>query len=162
MFSRFSSSSPYRSLCKPLGLRYWFWSALGILFPRYPPYLASFPLSATWGGTRWETSSSSRGMITLPITKQAQEQERDKILTITQNSRFTKHTIHNLRKKLSDNNKKKPLGDKQQITQGEDKKWITFTYRSPLIRKITNLFKQTNLNITFKSTNTIYNTTVIS
>ena len=95
-------------------------------------------------------------MITLPITKQAQEQERDKILTITQNSRFTKHTIHNLRKKLSDNNKKKPLGDKQQITQGEDKKWITFTYRSPLIRKVTNLFKQTNLNIAFKFTNTIY------
>ena len=61
----------------------------------------------------------------------------------------------NLRKKLSANNKKKTLGDRQQITQGEDKKWITFTYHSPLIRKVTNLFKQTNLNIAFKSTNTI-------
>ena len=29
-------------------------------------------------------------------------------------------------------------------------------YHSPLIRKITNLFKQTNPNIAFKSTNTIY------
>jgi hypothetical protein len=29
-------------------------------------------------------------------------------------------------------------------------------YHSPLIRKVTNLFKQTNLNIAFKSTNTIY------
>jgi len=74
-------------------------------------------------------------MITLPITKQALEQEWDKILTIAQNDSFPKHTIHNLRKKLSDNNKKKPLGDKQQITQGEDNKWITFTYGGPLIRK---------------------------
>jgi hypothetical protein len=60
-------------------------------------------------------------MITLPITKQALEQEWDKILTITQNSCFPKHTIYNLKKKLSVNNKKKPLVDKQQITQGEDK-----------------------------------------
>jgi hypothetical protein len=29
-------------------------------------------------------------------------------------------------------------------------------YHSPLIRKVTNLFKQTNLNIAFISTNTIY------
>ena len=36
------------------------------------------------------------------------------------------------------------------------KKWITFTYYSPLIRKVTNLFKRTNLNIPFRTTNTIY------
>jgi hypothetical protein len=60
-------------------------------------------------------------MITLPITKQALEQEWDKILTIAQNNRFPKHTIYNLKKKLSANNKKKPLGDKQQLTQEEDK-----------------------------------------
>ena len=38
----------------------WFWSALGILFPQYPPYLVSLTLSATWGGARWETSNSTR------------------------------------------------------------------------------------------------------
>ena len=37
-----------------------FWSAPSILFPWYLPYLVSIPLSATWGGTRWETSNSSR------------------------------------------------------------------------------------------------------
>ena len=26
----------------------WLWSTLGILFPQYPPYLVSLPLSATW------------------------------------------------------------------------------------------------------------------
>jgi hypothetical protein len=35
------------------------------------------------------------------------------------------------------------------------KKLITFTYYNPLIRKIANLFKQTNLNIALRTTNTI-------
>ena len=53
-----SSLSLWRS---PFSARQWcwFWSALGILFPQYPPYLVSLPLSATWGGARWETSNST-------------------------------------------------------------------------------------------------------
>jgi len=35
-------------------------------------------------------------------------------------------------------------------------KWIIFTYYSPLIRRITNLFKETNLRAAFQATNTIY------
>ena len=38
----------------------WVWSTLGILFPQYPPYVVSLPLTATWGGARWETSNSTR------------------------------------------------------------------------------------------------------
>jgi len=38
----------------------WFWSIVGVLFPQYPPYLVSLPLSAPWGGARWETSNSTR------------------------------------------------------------------------------------------------------
>jgi len=34
-------------------------------------------------------------------------------------------------------------------------KWATFTYKSPQIRKITNLFKHTNIRIAYKCTNTI-------
>jgi len=34
-------------------------------------------------------------------------------------------------------------------------KWDTFTYTSPQIRKITNLFKHTNVRIAYKCTNTI-------
>jgi hypothetical protein len=37
----------------------------------------------------------------------------------------------------------------------KNKKWITFPYYSQRIRKITNLFKQTNVGISFKSTNTL-------
>jgi hypothetical protein len=33
---------------------------------------------------------------------------------------------------------------------------VTFTYHSPIVRKITNLFNNTEIHIAFKSTNTIY------
>jgi len=36
-----------------------------------------------------------------------------------------------------------------------NKKWATFTFYSPKIKKLTNLFRQTNIHIAFKSTNTI-------
>ena len=35
------------------------------------------------------------------------------------------------------------------------KKWTVFTYHSPRIRKLTNLFKHTGIGIAFRSTNTI-------
>jgi hypothetical protein len=41
------------------------------------------------------------------------------------------------------------------LYKDKNKKWATFTYYSPKIRKLTNLFKHTNINITFKSTNII-------
>jgi len=58
-----SSPSLWRS---PFSTRQWcwFWSTLGILFPQYPPYLVNLPLSATWGGARWETSNSTREFFT--------------------------------------------------------------------------------------------------
>jgi len=49
------------------------------------------------------------------------------------------------------------LSRKRQIRNNtKRKKRIIFTYHSPLIRKLTNRFKQTNFNIAFKSTSTIY------
>ena len=40
--------------------------------------------------------------------------------------------------------------------QTKYKEWITFTYHSPLIHKFTNLFKNTNLHIAFRTNNTIF------
>ena len=37
-----------------------------------------------------------------------------------------------------------------------NKKGVIFTYHSPLVRKITNLFKNTVINMAFKAGNTIY------
>jgi hypothetical protein len=38
----------------------------------------------------------------------------------------------------------------------EHTKWIIFTYHSLLVRKVTNLFKNTDIKIAFKANNTIY------
>jgi hypothetical protein len=40
--------------------------------------------------------------------------------------------------------------------QKKQKKWINFTYHNPLIQKVTNLFRNTEIHIAFKTTNTIY------
>ena len=40
--------------------------------------------------------------------------------------------------------------------QNKGKKWITFTYHSPAIHKVTNIFRKTNKKIAFRPINTIY------
>jgi hypothetical protein len=61
--------------------------------------------------------------------------------------------------------KKKKLEAKKQKQQQQKpltptaqhkKKWVTFTYHSPLIRKVTNLFKHSNLRIALCTTNTTF------
>ena len=43
-----------------------------------------------------------------------------------------------------------------QTQQNSIKKWITFEYHSPIIKKITNIFKNTNLHITYRVSNTTH------
>jgi len=52
--------------------------------------------------------------------------------------------------------KKKLIIKKQKpLTMQQNRKYVTFTYHSPLIMKVTNLFKQTNLSIALQASNTI-------
>jgi hypothetical protein len=91
-------------------------------------------------------------MLTLPTTKQSKQQEWKPVLTIAQNNGFPMHITHNLKEKLIKKQTQKHLT----TTTQQNKKWVTFTYHSPLIRKVTNLFKQTNLNIALRATNTTH------
>jgi hypothetical protein len=92
-------------------------------------------------------------MLTLPITKRAKQHEWKIIFAIAQNNGFPLHTIHDLRKKLI----AKKQGQKPPTTTTKQtKKWVTFSYHSPLIQKITNLFKHTNLNTALHTTNAIH------
>jgi hypothetical protein len=84
-------------------------------------------------------------MLTLPITKQAKQQEWKIILAVAQNNGFPLQIIHKLKKKL--------MAKKQKLPTTTTKKWVTFSYHSPLICKITDLFKHTNLNIALRATN---------
>jgi len=90
-------------------------------------------------------------MLTLPITEKAEKEEWKTIVSTATNNGYPKQTIYKLRDKIKH---KKQQEQKQNLTT-EHKKWTTFTYFSPLIRKVTNLFKDTKLNIAFKTTNTI-------
>jgi len=69
-------------------------------------------------------------MITLPITEQAKQQEWNTILTIPKNNSFPSYIIHNLRNKLITKTQYTFI-----IQKHQKKKWITFTYHSPLIHK---------------------------
>jgi hypothetical protein len=70
-------------------------------------------------------------MLTLPITQQA-KQEWKIILAIAQNNGYALQIIHSLKNKL--------MTKKQKLPTTTTKKWVTFSYHSPLIHKITNLF----------------------
>jgi len=59
-WSRFSFCSPWYASIKLQGSSVSFGLPPGTLFPRYPPYLESIPLSANRGGARWKNSNSSR------------------------------------------------------------------------------------------------------
>jgi hypothetical protein len=90
-------------------------------------------------------------LLTMPFTEQSKQEEWKTILAIAKNNGYRSHTIHNLKAKLV-NKRQKQQQENKTISQ---KGWVMFTHFSPLIRRITNLFKLTNLKIAFRATNTI-------
>jgi len=87
-------------------------------------------------------------MLSLPLAEERWQTEWETIQTIVQNNNFLKTHIARLKTKIRHK-------DHTRTTKDENKKWATFTYHSPKVRKLTNLFTCTNINITFKSTNKI-------
>jgi hypothetical protein len=89
----------------------------------------------------------------IPIPEQAVKQEWNKILIMAQNNGFPAYLIHGMKKKLTG---RKEGTTQTKMVKQHNQKWATFTYHSPSIHKVTNLFKRTNLEIAFRPTNTIY------
>jgi hypothetical protein len=87
---------------------------------------------------------------TLPINKEEKEKEWDNIGRIAMNNGFPKESTKKLRKKLEQ--KRMGTNDGKQ----EKQKWVPFTYFSPLVRKVTNIFKDTDIKIAHRSTDTIF------
>jgi len=86
-------------------------------------------------------------MLTLPLTQSNRETEWRTILRIAHNNNFPIHHIKRLRRHLQ----RQP--DRKTREQGQI--WTTFTFHNPIIRRITNLFRNTNIRIAYRSTNTI-------
>jgi hypothetical protein len=87
-------------------------------------------------------------MTSLPLTTDREETEWQKIFAIAKNNNFPVHLITRLKR----HTQQKTHTDN---TDNKTKKWTTFTYHSHKVRKITNLFRQTDIKIAFRSTNTI-------
>jgi hypothetical protein len=72
------------------------------------------------------------------------------------NNGFPEQIIHELKKKLITN---KTKVTQTNPPQKQSNKLIIFTFHGPPVHKITNLFRKTGLNIAFRPTNTIFQTT---
>ena len=89
-------------------------------------------------------------MYSLPLNPDKRQTEWETIQSVAKNNNFPQHLLLKLNWQIlhNDNNKR---------TGKDDKKiWTTFTFHSPKIRKITNLFKNTNIGIAFKITKTLH------
>jgi hypothetical protein len=87
-------------------------------------------------------------MLSLPLTPNQKQAEWFLIQLIAQNNNFPQKLVQNLKQQIQH----KRTGQEE---HDKNKKWVTFTYYSPKVRKITNLFKHTNIRIAFKTTNTV-------
>jgi len=85
-------------------------------------------------------------MHSLPLSQDKKQKEWETIQVIAKNNNFPKHLIQKLNRKIQQKTKNTQPNEKQRKT------WTTFTYHSPKIRKITNLFKNTQTGIAFKAT----------
>jgi len=88
-------------------------------------------------------------MISLPLSSEKRITEWQNIRNIANNNKFPIHHITKLRTQIQHKTQINTTKD------SSDQKWATFTYHSPKIRMITNLFKQIDLKIAFKITNNL-------
>lgn len=88
----------------------------------------------------------------LTITQEYKEQEMNTIYQIARKNGYTKQSIDKLNtqitKKLKDQTNNTPP------TQLPNKKWASFEYHSHMVRKVTNIFKNTNRHISYRVSNT--------
>ena len=89
-------------------------------------------------------------MLTLHISQTSLKKEWTTVCTMAISNGFPEKIIHNLKKKLT--HKKQTL---EPIATELNQKWVPFTFFGPAVRKITNLFKSSNIKIAFRTTNTI-------
>ena len=88
----------------------------------------------------------------MPLSQELKHKELNTIYLIASRNGYSKHLVDKLNKNITA--KTENQTDNTAPPTSKDKKWAVFGYHSPIIRKITNLFKDTNLNIAFNTVNT--------
>jgi hypothetical protein len=94
-----------------------------------------------------------RRMLSFPLNAEQQRSEWKQILHIAHSNNIPANLLTRLALKIQRNisQEKPPIS----TPPTKPTKWATFTFSSPQIRKITNIFKHPNLKIAFKCDNTI-------
>jgi len=91
---------------------------------------------------------------TLPLDREQQHGEWQQILHMAHNNNnFSTNLFTQLKLRIQWSISQ--LEPPSSASLGNHRKWATFTYTSPQIRKVTNIFKQTNIRIAFKCNNTL-------
>jgi hypothetical protein len=86
-------------------------------------------------------------MLTFPLGKKQQQKEWETIQQIAHSNNFP------------ENLRMRKLTQPTPPTKRNDTKWALFKYTSPHVRKITNIFKQTNGKVAFKTNSAILHLT---
>jgi len=111
-------------------------------------YLSSHPIEHKHAAYRYHIHR----MLTLPLTKERRAHEWKTIQNIARNNNFPNKLITNLKQQIQCNATHQKSDRKENIN---NTKWATFAYYSSKVRKITNLFKHTDIKGAFKNNNTI-------
>jgi hypothetical protein len=90
-------------------------------------------------------------MLNLPLNKERQHREWLTILRIAQCNKFPPTLLHKLRHQIENKTKQAT----PPTSTDNNKKWATFNFTSPHIRRITNLFKNTSVKVAFRCHNTV-------
>ena len=111
-------------------------------------YLSNHPIEHKLAAYRYHINR----MLTLPLTKERRTHEWKTIQNVAHNNNFPNKLIIKLKQQIQRNTTRQKSDRKENVN---NTKWATFTYYSHKVRKITNLFKQTDIKIAFKNNNTI-------
>ena len=110
-------------------------------------FLSNHPLEQKLAAYRF----SINRMLSLPLSKTQQHKEWKNIKQTARNNNIPIHLLTKLRHSMQ----KKHNQPQPPTPSTQNKKWVTFTHSSPQVRKITNLFKNTNVKVAFRSSHTI-------
>jgi len=90
-------------------------------------------------------------MHSLPLTPKRKQKEEKLIQLVAQNNNFPQKLL----RKLNFQIQQKQTNQDQISERNKHKTWTKFIYYRPIIRKINNLFKHTDVGRSFKKTNTL-------
>jgi hypothetical protein len=91
-------------------------------------------------------------LLNMPLTNRARHEEWNTILAIAETNGYQPHIVYDLKARLMNKVHKQRHENTDTLTH---KRWTVFTYFSPLIRRVTNIFKHTGLKIIFRTINTL-------